>query len=82
MKSYFHAEFRVKKCRIIEHLYHMTTPANHNPGFLSWTPSIIIGLEVIEAQGLASEERHLIVFWRESMLKRFIFLSPPCNTFR
>lgn len=56
--------------------------ANHSLEFPSWTQSIIIGLEVAEAKGLAIEERHIIVFWIEAMLKGFIYFSPPHNTFR
>lgn len=59
----------------------MTSPTNHNPGFPSWSKSIIMDPEVIEAKGLGSEERHVIVFWIEAMLKGFIYFSPPCNTF-
>lgn len=39
----------------------------------------MIGLEDIGAQGLGSEERHVIAFWRESMLKGFIYSSPPAT---
>ena len=39
----------------------------------------MIGLEGIEAHGLGSEERHVIAFWRKSMLKGFIYFPLPAT---
>lgn len=54
---------------------------NYNLGFFLWFKSIIMDLEVIEVKGLGSEERYVIVFWIEVMLKGFIYFFFFCNIF-